>query len=319
VVLSSIPDDLFFQAPLTNGNTTLFTPRVRLVDDQGAEVVDWVGLVSDTLVLRVASPDTRCPRSAPCRVELDGGRYSLSDRYEARGGNQVVLSAGRVVPVTLQLTSGPSLLIRLDTLPERAADLRGAPERGSVCLWGTFDVPAGEDVDGKPIVVRQAEAWCNNTTATGVLVRGWRDGDDERDLPEGFLTLWANPPYEEVFDQQGATITARDCEIASLDGAVVWDGTDWQEGTTCTGWTWGQPGLLAESVLQDRRPFAEGVTSVKLTPSLRRELTLYWTSQSGAPAAGCSAEDPSWAAPRKADDRPATWQPEQQNAGSCGG
>jgi prepilin-type N-terminal cleavage/methylation domain-containing protein len=323
VVLPELPDDLFTQVILKDGELKMFVPRARLVSEsdggagpggggQMTEVISWTALSGDTLVLQVENPGEVCTRAAPCRVELDGGRYSLSDRYTARGGNQVIVSAGQVMPVALQLTSGPSALIRLDTLPERASTLRGAPPRGSVCLWGVFTV-AGEE---------RAEVWCNNTSATEVLVRGWSDDGTERDLPAGDLALSANPPSTVTVtdpNNPGATIDVPDCASTglTLTGTVVWDGSGWQNGVTCTGWTWGQPGVLAASVFS-RQSFVEGATTIALQPSLRRELTLYWTPQGGVPAAGCSAADPSWALPRRAGSRPTTWRADQQSAGGCG-
>jgi prepilin-type N-terminal cleavage/methylation domain-containing protein len=322
VVLAGVTDRVFDQTLLIDGQLTLFVPRVRLVDADGETVLDWETLTADGMLLAVADVDQECTRARPCRVELDGGRFSLSDRYVERGGTQVVLDAGRVATVALQLTTGPAAVVRLDTLPEREAALSGTPERGSVCLWGTFNVPV-TDESGSPTLQQRAEVWCNNTNPQEVTIRGWSDdAGDEQELPESDLTLWVNPPYSttvlvdadgDVVETPGPGVSELevvDCdgESISVDNMVRWNGSEWAAGMTCTGWTWGQPTSLSTSVFAQQAYF-EGQTQLQLVRSVERQMTLYWSPSGGQPAAGCSAADPTWAYPRRASARPQTWNP----------
>lgn len=329
VVLTDTPEGLFTQSLLIGGQQRLFIPQVRLLDADGAALVDWTALSPDGLMLRVTDAAGECTRARPCQVELDGGRFSPTDRFVSRGVTSVVLDPGRVTSVALQMASGPALLVRLGTLPERDPLLRGAPVRGSVCLWGTFDVP---DSEQSGAVVTRAEAWCNNTNGSEVLIRGWVDDQGtEQELPEGDLTLWANPPYTRtvLLDSSGETVQEPvpgetfeqelvNCSSgpAQLETMLVWDGVRWLPGSTCTGWTWGMPIALALSVFS-QRAFQEGATSMPLLRSVERAVTLYWSPQQGAPAAGCSAADPTWAFPRRAGDLPQLWDPGATEASGC--
>ena len=333
VVLSDVPDELFQQPPLLrDGEAVTIVPEVRLVrphqdPTQPSTVVAGPFVMTERqMVIAVADPDTACPRSAPCRIEFDGGRYSLSDRPQERDSNRIILTAGRTTSVAMQVTSGPSILVRLDTLPARAASLTGAPAPGSVCLWGVFSVPAeggGEE--------EHAEVWCNIASATEILVRGWNLNGNELPLPEGDLILSVNPPYDlnvvvsgegesedDVFDVPDCeldTLEPEDPNAAALLGSRVLGSEGWTDGVTCTGWTWGMPSVLASSVFS-RQAFIERVTTVTLLGPARRTLTLYWTPEGGSPAAGCDADTASWANPRLASERDDTWTP-RNGDGTC--
>lgn len=324
VILSGNLDGLYQQNTLQGDTLVPLVPKLRLERDSDGTLVTETALDltirPDRVLIRVDVAETSCTTADPCRITLvDGGSYSISDRFVARGANRVIVQPGDTATVAVQLATGPGIRVRLDTRPTRESTLLRGPEPGSVCLWGTFDHP-----DEPGIVVT---SWCNINNPFEVDIRGWDDNGVERELPastaggQDGISLWVNPPTplpalappdQEVDCTPGTT---PDNGIDTPDARMrAFDGSAWIQQETCTGWTWGMPERIVFSELNERI-YREGQTIVPVFASIDRRITLLWTPEGGGPAAGCSPADPNWSYPRTVP-APTDWDPEA-SVGSC--
>lgn len=322
VILAGDLDDMYAQ----EGQTF----QVHLVNAAGQTIVSETldpAAAPDRVTLKVETAEINCTRAAPCTVEVDAGRYSTGDLYSSRGADKVVVDRGRLARVAAQLTTGPGVSVQLDVRPTRDGSLRRSPERGSVCLWGSFPHPDRPDDT-------VYTSWCNSSDPSRVDIRGWDDDGDLRELPETAegedgITIHVNPPVEPpppapVPPGEQPVVQNVDCTPGTTPGSGidqvdarmrVYDGAGgWSQDETCTGWTWGMPSIVVYSEVNEA-PYVEGQLTVPLLPARDRRITLIWTQDGGAHAAGCTSADPAWSYPREAP-APLDWDPSDPT-GDC--
>lgn len=332
VVLAGDLDGLYGQKVREGGQLVDLSPTLRVLSHEGT-VLDEKMLdpeeAAGRALLRISTAEIHCTQAEPCKLEIEAGRFTLSDRFENSGGSRIVVDRGSTTRVAAQLTSGPGVIVTLSTRPQRDPLLSGSPELGSVCLWGTFEHP---DVPGQQVYT----SWCNINSPFEVEMRGWNDAGVDRELPSSAasaLTIWVNPPVplaqqENVEPEEGGEagpVEERfvDCTPGTTPGNGIdqvdermraWQGS-WVSAETCTGWTWGMPTTIAFSSVNEV-PYLDGQTAVGLQRTRDRRITLIWEPATGSPAAGCAVDQLTWANPRSAP-APLDYNPDDDPAASC--
>lgn len=319
VILAGNIDGLYRQNILQGNLLVPLVPTIDLVRTGDGTTVTSTRLDVEErparILMTVDVAENDCTLANPCRVEIDGGSYRVSDRYIERGGNLVVVEPGATTTVAVQLATGPGIVVSLETRPARDNTLLRSPEPGSVCIWGTFPHP---DRPAEQV----ATSWCNINNPLEVNIRGWEDEGVERELPatadgEDGILLWVNPPVPAPVGQEVDCTpgTTPDNGIDQVDERMrLFGGTLWEQGETCTGWTWGMPDRIVFSELNERL-YREGQTALPVYDSVDRRISLVWTPEQGALAAGCSPADPNWSYPRTAPAE-LDWDP-AADAGDC--